>query len=86
MRVNFACQDPYNEMSINESYDYSQFKKLHNTTNDNLFKLAAFFEIKRLLQQAGQFEIEKRKRIQDLAVGYQVMIPEVSAFVGILKS
>ena len=86
LKVNFECTDLYNDMSVQETIYQKDFRQLPNHTNDNLFKLAAFFEIKRLLQQDGEMEIERWKRIMDLAVNYQVLVPDVTAFAGLLKS
>lgn len=85
LKVNFECTDLYNDMSVQETIYQKDFREIPNHNNENLFKLAAFFEIKRLLSIDGFFEIERWKRIEDLAVNYQVLMPDVTAFAGLLK-
>ena len=85
LKVNFECTDLYNDMSVQETIYQKDFREIPNHTNENLFKLAAFFEIKRLISIDGKFEVERWKRIEDFAVNYQVMMPDVTAFAGFLK-
>ena len=85
LKVNFECTDLYNVMSVQETIFQKDFREIQNHTNENLFKLAAFFEIKRLLLLDGKFEVERWKQIEDLAANYQVMMPDVTAFAGFLK-
>jgi hypothetical protein len=50
-------------MSVQETIYQKDFRQIPNHTNENMFKLAAFFEIMRLLSVDGEHEIESWKRI-----------------------